>query len=255
MHNKKSLWLISSVQFIFSLCKWKRHVMLCSTLRVHGCYSTIMTVRTIIIKNRRCIWFNSGKCKVLRLGRWHPHYWIYDVEITEETDLDVIIDEMLKFEKRRPTGAQIICKANKFIALLRRSFETLDRETLVIFNAQVRPHLEYSNAVTYPKMKNNGWMVYKEERRRWSVRRRRMHMPANQLAVPSLAYRRKRRDIVEVYNYTDGLHNASALPVDVEENTRRGHSYKLNKKSVPPLGYRGSSRASCQQCLAHPPWV
>ena len=44
-----------------------------------------------------------------------------------------------------------------------------------------------------------------------------------------------------MYNYTDGLHNASALPVDVEEKTRRGHSYKLNKKSVPPLEYRNSS--------------
>ena len=60
---------------------------------------------------------------------------------------------MLKFDK--PTGAQIICKANKFIGLLRRSFGTVDRETLVwICNAQVRPHLEHCNAVTYPVYKN-----------------------------------------------------------------------------------------------------
>ena len=61
----------------------------------------------------------------------------------EEKDLGVIIDEKLKFDKH--TEAQVN-KANKVLGLLRRSFETLDKETLVwLFKALVRPHLEYCN--------------------------------------------------------------------------------------------------------------
>ena len=50
------------------------------------------------------------------------------------------------------------------------------------------------------------------------------------LALPSLLYRRKRGDTIEVYKYTHGLYKVSALPVEVEENTTRGHNYKLKKK-------------------------
>ena len=45
---------------------------------------------------------------------------------TEENDSGVIIDEKLKFDIH--TEAQV-SKANKVIGLLRRSFETPDRET------------------------------------------------------------------------------------------------------------------------------
>ena len=48
---------------------------------------------------------------------------------TEEKDLGVIIDEKLKFDKH--TEAQVN-KANKVLGLLRRSFETLDKETLCV---------------------------------------------------------------------------------------------------------------------------
>ena len=47
---------------------------------------------------------------------------------TEEKDLGVIIDDKLKFDKH--TEAQVN-KANKVLGLIRRSFETLDKETLV----------------------------------------------------------------------------------------------------------------------------
>ena len=49
------------------------------------------------------------------------------------------------------------------------------------------------------------------------------------LALPSLSYRRKRGDMIEVYKYTHGLYKVSALPVEVEEKTTRGHNYKLKK--------------------------
>ena len=36
--------------------------------------------------------------------------------------------------------------------------------------------------------------------------------------------------MIEVYKYTHGLYKVSALPVEVEEKTTRGHNYKLKKK-------------------------
>ena len=47
------------------------------------------------------------------------------------------------------------------------------------------------------------------------------------LALPSLSYRRKRRGMIEVYKNTHGLYKISALPVEVEEKTTRGHSYNV----------------------------
>ena len=97
--------------------------------------------------------FNVGKYKVLHLGRRNQHYEYNMGDLTletatEEKDLGVIIDEKLKFDKH--TEAQVN-KANKVLGLIRRSFENLDKETLVwLFKALVIPHLEYRNTVTYP---------------------------------------------------------------------------------------------------------
>ena len=72
----------------------------------------------------------------------------------------------------------------------------------------------------------------------WQFSNPRIDTDANRLkklALPSLAYRRKRGDMIEVYKYTHGLYKVSALPVEMEENTTRGHKYKLKKRGVPPL--------------------
>ena len=112
--------------------------------------------------------FNVGKCKVLHLGRKNPRYE-YNMgdrtleTATEENDLGVIIDEKLKFDKH--TEAQVN-KANKVLGLLRRSFETLDKVTLVwLFKAIVRPHLEYCNTATCPVYENNAKLLEGVQRR------------------------------------------------------------------------------------------
>ena len=112
--------------------------------------------------------FNVGKCKVLHLGSRNPRYDYNMGDLiletaTEEKDLGVIIDEKLKFDKH--TEAQVN-KANKVLGLLRRSFETLDKETLVwLFKALVRPHLEYCNTVTYPVYEKDAKLLESVQRR------------------------------------------------------------------------------------------
>ena len=112
--------------------------------------------------------FNVWKCKVLHLGRRNPRYE-YNMgdqtleTTTEEKDLGVIIDEKLKFDKHTEVQAN---KANKVLGLLRRSFETLDKETLVwLFKALVRPHLEYCNTVTYPVYEKDAKLLEGVQRR------------------------------------------------------------------------------------------
>ena len=43
------------------------------------------------------------------------------------------------------------------------------------------------------------------------------------LKLPSLAYRRRRGDMIEVYKYTHNIYNVSVQPVEVEIRTTRGH--------------------------------
>ena len=49
------------------------------------------------------------------------------------------------------------------------------------------------------------------------------------LALPLLSYCRKKGDMIEVYTHTHGLYKVSALPMEVDEKTTRGHGNKLKK--------------------------
>ena len=181
--------------------------------------------------------FNVGQCKVLHLGRRNPRYEYNMGDLTletatEEKDLGVIIYEKLKFDKHTEAQAN---KANKVIGLPRRSFETLDEETLVwLFKAFVRPHLEYCNTVTYPVYEKDAKLLEGVQRRATKMVPEMKNYDyvtrLKKLALPSLSYRRKRGDMIKVYKYTHGLYKVSALPVEMEEITTRGHNYKLKKK-------------------------
>ena len=103
-----------------------------------------------------------------------------------------------------------------------------------LFKALVGPHLEYCNTVTYPVYENDAKLLEGVQRRATKmVPEMKNYDYANRLkklALPSLSYRQKRGDMIEVYKYTHGLYKVLALPVEVEEKTSRGHDYKLKKK-------------------------
>ena len=156
---------------------------------------------------------NVGKCNVLHFGRRNPcyEYNMADRTVetaTEENDMGVIIDEKLKFDKQTQVQAN---KANKVIGLHRRSFGTIDKETLVwLFKALVRPHLEYCNTVPYPVYEKDANLLEGVQRRATKmVPDMKNYDYANRLkklALPSLSYRRKRGDMIEVYKYTQYIY-------------------------------------------------
>ncbi len=94
--------------------------------------------------------FNAKKCKVMHLGSKNPKvdYVMDDInldKVTEEKDLDVLIDEELNFQKH---GAAAVSKANQILGIVKRTFDTLDKDLLhIVYKHQVRPHFEYENAI------------------------------------------------------------------------------------------------------------
>ena len=69
--------------------------------------------------------------------------------VTEENDLGVHIDEELKFHKHISAA---VSKANQILGIVKRTFDTLDKELLpLVYKHQVRPHLEYGNAIRHPR--------------------------------------------------------------------------------------------------------
>ena len=59
------------------------------------------------------------------------------------------MDEKLKFDTHTVTQANI---ANKVLVLIRRTFDNLAEEMLVLlYESLVCPHLEYCHSVVYPQ--------------------------------------------------------------------------------------------------------
>ena len=78
--------------------------------------------------------FNVDKFKVLHLGNQNPQYEYIMCDtcleaVREEKDMGVIVDEKLKFDTHTVTQAN---KANRVLGLVRRTFDNLDEEMLVL---------------------------------------------------------------------------------------------------------------------------
>ena len=193
--------------------------------------------------------FNTDKCHVLTLGKFenimHTHrYKIYGKELQhvfEEKDLGVIIDSDLKFEEHM---AQKIKTANIVMGLIRRSFSFLDYKLFKkLYTTFVRPHLEYAQAVWAPHLKKHVKMLENVQKRatklvdnlndlEYSERLRK-------LDLPTLAYRRARGDMIELFKHFHSYDRPS-LSNSFLPSTRpsRKHKYQLISK-IPKDGTRG----------------
>ena len=104
--------------------------------------------------------FNATKCKIMHLGKQSdPASYSMTSDgkavtletIQMEKDLGVNVDADLVFEQHIEIQTK---KANKFLGVLRRSFTSLDEESLpLLYKAIVCSHLEYCNLAWQPKWK------------------------------------------------------------------------------------------------------
>ena len=193
--------------------------------------------------------FNPEKCHILTLGKFenimHTHrYTTYGKEIEhvfEEKDLGIIIDSNLSFEEHI---ASKIKKANSIMGLIRRSFNYLDCEMFKkLYVAFVRPHLEYSQVVWAPNLKKYKTMIENVQRRATKLvdglKTFEYHERLQILGLPTLAFRRARGDMIEMYKHFY-VYNVDVIPSTFQPRLRtsRKHQYQLTQRT-PKDGIRG----------------
>ena len=149
----------------------------------------------------------------------------------QEKDLGIIVDSVLKF---RQQAAQAVFKANRILAVIRRSFCTIDASTLpVLYKSLVRPHLEYGNAIWGPFFRGDQQSVERVRRRATKLvpELRGVAYPERlrRLNLPSLYYRRRRGDMIKTYQIIHGhiCIDPAQLLVNHAETRTRGHPFKL----------------------------
>ena len=91
--------------------------------------------------------FNLDKCKIMHIGHKNKNekYELLGKEIEsvqQEKDLGVVITNDLKSSNQ---CIEAVKKAQKLLGYIKRQFRTRNKETiLTLYNALVRPHLEYA---------------------------------------------------------------------------------------------------------------
>ena len=182
--------------------------------------------------------FSESKCKSLHIGNKNRrHSYVmgdYSLEHSFlEKDLGIFMDYELKFRKQASAAA---AKASQILAVIRRSFVKIDQDTLpLLYKSLVRPHLEYGNVIWGPFNQADKKLVENVQRRATKLipdihhlsYRRRLEV----LNLPSLHYRRRRGDMVQVYQILNG---GTDLPPETffapaGQGRTRGHRWKLSK--------------------------
>ena len=201
--------------------------------------------------------FNMGKCSILHLGKNNPNHKykltsegdiVELVEIEEEKDLGIKFDSLLSFKQHT---SECVSKANQRIGLIRRNFQQLDNYMfLLLYKSLIRPLLEYGNTVWYPCYKQDSQELEKVQRRATKLVKnlRDMAYPARlrALDLPTLVYRRKRADMLQMYRIITGVDNLDSNNfVKMDPGVRtRGHRFKILKvraetrEKRSTLGYR-----------------
>lgn len=163
--------------------------------------------------------FNPPKCKAMTVetttqDRGPQHiYTLKDADgdragltrVTSEKDIGVTIDCNLNFNEHINI---ITKKANMLVGVIRRAYTYLDEESFcLLYKAIVRPHLEYAQAVWHPHKRKHINQIERVQRRatRLIPTLRDLTYPERlrQLGLTTLAYRRLRGDVVEVYKMAE----------------------------------------------------
>ena len=183
--------------------------------------------------------FNVDKCKVMHLGKNNPNYG-YTMQgstlgtTTQEKDLGVIVDNMLKPSAQCAAAAK---RANRMLGMIRKGMENKTKDIIMpLYRSMVRPHLEYCVQFWSPYLKKDIALLEKVQRRAtkmvkgmegYSYEER-----LKRLGLFNLEKRRLRGDMIEVYKLMNGVErvNVDRLFTLSEYRKTRGHAMKLQGK-------------------------
>ena len=131
-----------------------------------------------------------------------------------------------------------INKANAVLGAMRRSFEYLDMKTFkILYTSLVRPIVEYANPIWSPYKLKNIDMLENLQRRATKMipGLKDLTYPErlSKLKLPSLAYRRHRGDLIEVFKIVNEKYDPEVCADFFKfskTSMTRGHSKKIFKE-------------------------
>ena len=189
--------------------------------------------------------FHPDKCNLMHVGKIIQQEYAYNLNIDntayelggteEQKDIGIIIDSNLEFDKHIN---QKINKANSIMAVIRRSFTTLNQHNFVpLYKALVRSHLDYAISIWSPNKQKCKDAIENVQRHATKQLPRMKNISYEEtlqrLKLPTLAYRQTCGDMIEVYKLLQGKYDSDISNIvklhkdsDTREGTR-GHSLKL----------------------------
>ena len=156
---------------------------------------------------------------------------------TMEKDLGVIMDGELKFHNH---VAQAAKKASGVLAQIRRTMACHNETTItLLYKGIVRPLLEYANVIWHPRYKIDMEAIETVQRRATKLVPESRNVDYSQrlkiLKLPSMQYRLRRGDMIQVYKIVNGLDRVPSEMFfkfcDASDDMRqtRGHNWKIFK--------------------------
>ena len=178
--------------------------------------------------------FHPDKCVSMSIGSKVCNKYCMGDHILDishcEKDLGIHIDDQLNFENH---VTQAVNKANKIMAIARKTFDYMDAQTFrYIFKGLVRPHLEYGAPLWSPHTVKTKELIENVQRRATKTVPGLADLSYENrlkiLGMPTLAYRRVRGDMIQVYKILNGGYDSSLPPI-LTKNTigLRGNDDKL----------------------------
>ena len=148
-------------------------------------------------------------------------------------DLGVNFQDDLKFEEH---FSKICATANSRLGIIRRTLHTIDKEGfLILYKSFVRPILEYCNVIWAPHLRKHHKMIEQIQRRATRMiigfDMLNYHGRLRALDIPTLVYRRKRADIIQVFRI---MNKIDCISFDDFFEFDRGITRGNNKKLIKP---------------------
>ena len=121
--------------------------------------------------------------------------------------MGVIVDDHLRFHEHTAVAAK---KANQILGLIKKSYSSRDPYTITtLYKTMVQPHLEYGNAMWGPVYIGDLHKLEKIQRGATKMIYSIKNLPYEQrlrtLKLPSLIYRRRRGDMIQMFKTMEGL--------------------------------------------------
>ena len=188
---------------------------------------------------------NVGKCILLRIGRETQKYeYDYYINVKDTTtnatslqrvdsvkDLGILVDDKLNFKEHTTIK---INKAFSMLGIIKRNFKHMESSTLLkLYKTMVRSHLDYAISVWAPHHKQIVDNIERVQRRATKLISKCRNLCYKDrlklLKLPTLAYRRVRGDMIEVYKILTGKYDCKVLPyLHLSESMHtRGNAKKL----------------------------